>query len=86
MASFTSLSLLLCISLFLSYSLAEDDTITYNFEVSYITASPLGVPQQVYNHFSKFLSVCTFVYMLMCVYILYFVELGLLNFQENQMG
>ncbi|WOG90319.1 hypothetical protein DCAR_0209562 [Daucus carota subsp. sativus] len=54
MASFTSLSLLLCISLFLSYSLAEDDTITYNFEVSYITASPLGVPQQVIAINGKF--------------------------------
>ncbi|KAL8112358.1 hypothetical protein AgCh_019889 [Apium graveolens] len=48
MASFSSLSLLfVCISLFLSYSFAEDATISYKFVVSYITASPLGVPQQV---------------------------------------
>ncbi|KAK1374736.1 monocopper oxidase-like protein SKU5 [Heracleum sosnowskyi] len=55
MASFSSRTLLfVCISLFLSYSFAEDATIPYNFVVSYITASPLGVPQQVIAINGKF--------------------------------
>ncbi|WOG88437.1 hypothetical protein DCAR_0207672 [Daucus carota subsp. sativus] len=55
MASFSSLSLLFVyISLFLSYSYAEDATVSYDFVVSYITASPLGVPQQVIAINGKF--------------------------------
>lgn len=38
---------LINICLLLSLSSAVDPTVFYNFEVSYITASPLGVPQQV---------------------------------------
>lgn len=37
----------ICISLFLGFSSAEDPLVNFNFVVSYITASPLGVPQQV---------------------------------------
>ncbi|KAL8114458.1 monocopper oxidase-like protein SKU5 [Apium graveolens] len=55
MASFSFLSLLFVyISLFLSYSYAEDATVSYDFVVSYITASPLGVPQQVIAINGKF--------------------------------
>ncbi|KAI7988541.1 Monocopper oxidase-like protein SKU5 [Camellia lanceoleosa] len=35
------------ISLFTSLCFADDPFVSYEFEVSYITASPLGVPQQV---------------------------------------
>ncbi|KAL4592494.1 hypothetical protein LXL04_005492 [Taraxacum kok-saghyz] len=42
------------ISLFLSFALAEDPTVSYKFEYSYITASPLGVPQQVIAINGKF--------------------------------
>uniref|UniRef100_A0A5B7A3R4 Putative monocopper oxidase-like protein SKU5 n=1 Tax=Davidia involucrata TaxID=16924 RepID=A0A5B7A3R4_DAVIN len=35
------------ISLFTTLCFAEDPFVSYDFEVSYITASPLGVPQQV---------------------------------------
>lgn len=38
---------LIHLCLLLTLSFAEDPFVTYNFEVSYITASPLGVPQQV---------------------------------------
>lgn len=38
----------ICISLFLvGFCSAEDPFANFEFEVSYITASPLGVPQQV---------------------------------------
>ena len=43
-------ALFLCLintSLFVSLSFAADPFAFYQFEVSYITASPLGVPQQV---------------------------------------
>ncbi|KAI9076652.1 hypothetical protein K1719_041417 [Acacia pycnantha] len=46
----SSAALFLClinICLLASLPSAEDGTVFYNFEVSYITASPLGVPQQV---------------------------------------
>jgi len=43
----TVLLFVLHISIFLSSSLAADPYAYYDFEVSYITASPLGVPQQV---------------------------------------
>lgn len=39
--------LVIHICLFVSLSFALDPFVFYNFEVSYITASPLGVPQQV---------------------------------------
>ncbi|KAI3792341.1 hypothetical protein L2E82_06218 [Cichorium intybus] len=42
------------ISLFLSFAFAEDPTVSYKFEFSYITASPLGVPQQVIAINGKF--------------------------------
>ncbi|KAK6935220.1 Multicopper oxidase, N-terminal [Dillenia turbinata] len=42
------------ISLFLSSCFADDPYVYYNFEVSYITASPLGVPQQVIAINGKF--------------------------------
>jgi len=35
------------VSLLLTLSSAADPFVSYDFEVSYITASPLGVPQQV---------------------------------------
>jgi hypothetical protein len=38
---------LIHICLLLSLCLAADPFVSYDFEVSYITASPLGVPQQV---------------------------------------
>lgn len=38
---------LFSISLLLTFSSAADPTFEFKFEVSYITASPLGVPQQV---------------------------------------
>ncbi|KAM7491254.1 hypothetical protein LguiA_034175 [Lonicera macranthoides] len=48
MGSIAFLSVLLIyISLFVSFCLAEDPIVNYEFEVSYITASPLGVLQQV---------------------------------------
>ncbi|XP_010536535.1 PREDICTED: monocopper oxidase-like protein SKS1 [Tarenaya hassleriana] len=37
----------LCFALFSGDSLAADASVFYDFKVSYITASPLGVPQQV---------------------------------------
>ncbi|GMN32659.1 hypothetical protein TIFTF001_003784 [Ficus carica] len=46
--------LLIHIGLFVSLSFAEDPYAFYNFEVSYITASPLGVPQQVIAINDKF--------------------------------
>ncbi|KAJ7952469.1 monocopper oxidase-like protein SKU5 [Quillaja saponaria] len=42
------------ICLFVSLCFAEDPFVFYNFEVSYITASPLGVPQQVIAINGKF--------------------------------
>ncbi|CAN6579400.1 unnamed protein product [Malus baccata var. baccata] len=47
-------ALLIHIGLFVSFSSAEDPNIFYNFEVSYITASPLGVPQHVIAINGKF--------------------------------
>lgn len=48
MASFGYLSLfLLPICLFVTFSSAADPFAFFDFEVSYITASPLGIPQQV---------------------------------------
>ncbi|KAJ8429856.1 hypothetical protein Cgig2_011854 [Carnegiea gigantea] len=44
----------LCVSLLMSYSSAGDPSVYYDFEVSYITASPLGVPQQVIAINGKF--------------------------------
>lgn len=59
MASLRFLSLFLVlpihIALFSSLCFAEDDTIFYDFKVSYITASPLGVPQQVHLFLSGLL-------------------------------
>nr|GMD80959.1 monocopper oxidase-like protein SKU5 [Ipomoea batatas] len=48
------LPLLLCISLLLGFCSAEDPFVFYDFEVSYITASPLGVEQQVIAINGKF--------------------------------
>ncbi|XP_027335469.1 monocopper oxidase-like protein SKU5 [Abrus precatorius] len=45
---------LINISLLLTFSSADDPFVFYNFEVSYITASPLGVPQQVIAINNKF--------------------------------
>ncbi|KAM7257420.1 hypothetical protein ACFE04_013161 [Oxalis oulophora] len=42
------------ILLLVNLCLAEDPTVSFNFEVSYITASPLGVPQQVIAINGKF--------------------------------
>ncbi|CAH8384653.1 unnamed protein product [Eruca vesicaria subsp. sativa] len=44
---FFSLSSLLCFLLLSAVSFAADPFVSYDFKVSYITASPLGVPQQV---------------------------------------
>ncbi|KAK8486593.1 hypothetical protein V6N11_068287 [Hibiscus sabdariffa] len=45
---------LIHVTLLLSSCFAEDPSVFYNFEVSYITASPLGVPQQVIAINNKF--------------------------------
>ncbi|XP_062146767.1 monocopper oxidase-like protein SKU5 [Alnus glutinosa] len=45
---------LIHITLFVSLCFAGDPFVTYDFEVSYITASPLGVPQQVIAINDKF--------------------------------
>lgn len=45
-SGFLGLSLI-HIALLLSFCFAEDPFVHFDFEVSYITASPLGVPQQV---------------------------------------
>ncbi|XP_011029949.1 PREDICTED: monocopper oxidase-like protein SKS1 [Populus euphratica] len=45
--SSTSIFLLIHIALFSSFSLAADPTVSYDFKLSYITVSPLGVPQKV---------------------------------------
>jgi iron transport multicopper oxidase len=45
--SSTSFFLLIHIALFSSFSLAADPTVYYDFKLSYITVSPLGVPQKV---------------------------------------
>lgn len=48
MAGYCIFSLLaINITLLLGLSFADDPYVSYNFVVSYITASPLGVPQQV---------------------------------------
>ncbi|XP_010259022.1 PREDICTED: monocopper oxidase-like protein SKU5 [Nelumbo nucifera] len=55
MASFRFFPLiLLCISSFLCLCLAEDPFVFYDWEVSYITAAPLGVKQQVIAINGKF--------------------------------
>ncbi|CAA2964457.1 monocopper oxidase SKU5 [Olea europaea subsp. europaea] len=55
MASFSFFSpLVIHICLLLGLTFAEDPFVNYNFEVSYITASPLGVPQQVIAINGKF--------------------------------
>ncbi|XP_022868700.1 monocopper oxidase-like protein SKU5 [Olea europaea var. sylvestris] len=55
MASFSIFSpLVIHICLLLGLTFAEDPFVNYNFEVSYITASPLGVPQQVIAINGKF--------------------------------
>jgi len=40
-------SFLLCLALLSAVSFAADPFVSYDFRVSYLTASPLGVPQQV---------------------------------------
>jgi len=45
--SSTSLFLLIHIALLSTLSLAADPTVSYDFKLSYITVSPLGVPQKV---------------------------------------
>ncbi|KAI9111069.1 hypothetical protein K1719_017944 [Acacia pycnantha] len=52
--STTLLLRLICICFLLSSSSALDATVSYNFVVSYITASPLAVPQQVIAINDKF--------------------------------
>lgn len=48
MARYTLFSVLVVnIFLLLGFSIADDPWVSYDFVVSYITASPLGVPQQV---------------------------------------
>lgn len=59
MAGFCSFSLLaLSVCLLLGSSFADDPYVNFEFEVSYITASPLGVPQQVYFFLSSFSPFC----------------------------
>ncbi|CAA2965970.1 monocopper oxidase SKU5 [Olea europaea subsp. europaea] len=48
------LLLFINICLLLGSSYSEDPSFSYEFEVSYITASPLGVPQQVIAINGKF--------------------------------
>lgn len=48
------LVLLLNFSVFLKLGFCDDPTVSYDFKITYITASPLGVPQQVF-FFSFFL-------------------------------
>lgn len=49
--------LVIYIYVFVSYCFAADPFVSFNFEVSYITVSPLGVPQQVWFSHSSDLSV-----------------------------
>lgn len=55
---------LINVSLLLTFTYAADPFAFYNFEVSYITASPLGVPQQVpfflFFFFSRSVAFCFF--------------------------
>ncbi|KAL6979710.1 Monocopper oxidase-like protein sku5 [Sarracenia purpurea var. burkii] len=44
----------ICICLLTSFCSADDPFVSYEFVVSYITASPLGVPQQVIAINGKF--------------------------------
>ncbi|KAI3822283.1 hypothetical protein L1987_09872 [Smallanthus sonchifolius] len=53
-SSFLHCLLFICISLFVNFTFAEDPTVSYKFELTYITASPLGVPQQVIAINGKF--------------------------------
>ncbi|KAG6688907.1 hypothetical protein I3842_11G149100 [Carya illinoinensis] len=53
LCSFSSV-FLIYITLFVSSCFAADPFVSYEFEVSYITASPLGVPQQVIAVNGKF--------------------------------
>ncbi|CAN6842851.1 unnamed protein product [Brassica oleracea] len=51
---FTTFAFLFSLALLCGFSLAGDPSVSYVFEVSYITASPLGVPQQVIAINGKF--------------------------------
>ncbi|KAI7734514.1 hypothetical protein M8C21_004370 [Ambrosia artemisiifolia] len=53
-SSFLYCLLFFYISLFVTFTFAEDPTVSYKFELTYITASPLGVPQQVIAINGKF--------------------------------
>ncbi|MFS8003974.1 putative L-ascorbate oxidase [Helianthus anomalus] len=56
MASSSSSSFLFCLIFIYiaTFTFAEDPTVSYKFELTYITASPLGVPQQVIAINGKF--------------------------------
>ncbi|XP_051115340.1 monocopper oxidase-like protein SKU5 [Andrographis paniculata] len=55
MAAFSFFQVLaVCICLLMGFSIADDPTVSFDFVVSYITASPLGVPQQVIAVNGKF--------------------------------
>ena len=49
----SALASLLCFLLLSGVSFAADPFVSYDFKLSYITASPLGVPQQVCLSFPR---------------------------------
>lgn len=63
------------ITLFVSLCFAGDPFVSYDFVVSYITASPLGVPQQVCSS-DLFLSL---EYLLSVIYFILFFHLVRFN-------
>lgn len=73
------LLLFINICLLLGSSYSEDPSFSYEFEVSYITASPLGVPQQVL--FFRFTLFC-----IESVDIIAFSDMGLLIAYLRVMG
>lgn len=81
LSSFLSL-LFIHITLFVSLCFAGDPFVNYEFVVSYITASPLGVPQQVFPS-DLFLSL---EYILSLTAFSYIFHVGLFNFHKWQMG
>lgn len=73
------------IALLSSSCFAGDPFVFYDFEVSYITASPLGVSQQVCSFTTLFLSSFTFLLLSISSYNTIFstsLHLGLLNFHN----
>ena len=78
---------LIHIALLLSLCFAEDPFVFYDFEVSYTTASPLGVPQQVCSFITSLSSAFTFLLLstsssaITTIFSAFF-HVGLLNFHN----